>query len=141
MKSFTRTGLAAAALAFISAVGVAAEKHDHHGSHGGQVRETASYDLELSAKDKELSLYVQDHAGKKVNIKGGTATATVMTGMTKETVKLTPAGDNVLKGSGGFTVTPDTKVILSITVGGKTEQARFTPMEKEKPDAHKGHKH
>jgi hypothetical protein len=141
MTSFNRIGLVIAALALTSAVGVAAEKHNHHGSHGGQVRETASYDLELAAKDKELSLYVQDHAGKKVDVKGGTATAIVMTGITKETVKLTPAGENVLRGTGGFTVTPDTKVIVSITLGAKTEQARFTPMEKEKPDAHKGHKH
>ena len=105
------------------------------------MRETASFDLELAAKDKELALHVRDHAGKKIDIKAATATATVMTGKARETVKLAPAGDNVLKGSGGFTVTPETKVILSITVGGKTEQARFAPMEKEKPEAHKGHKH
>jgi hypothetical protein len=141
MHSTTRFRLLAAAVAFSSMASMAADKHDHHGSHGGQVRETASYDLELAAKDKELALYVQDHSGKKIDTKAATATATVMTGKAKETVKLAPAGDNTLKGSGSFTVTPDTKVILSITVGGKTEQARFAPMEKEKPDAHKGHKH
>lgn len=141
MYSPKRILILAAAAAFSSMAVVAADKHDHHGTRGGQVRETASYDLELAAKDKELALYVQDHAGKKIDTRAATATATVMTGKAKETVKLAPAGDNTLKGSGAFTVTPDTKVIVSITVGGKTEQARFAPMEKEKPDAHKGHKH
>jgi hypothetical protein len=141
MKSPRHIALVLTALVLASPSGIAAEKHGHEGSHGGQIRETAAFDLELTAKGKELALYVQDHSGKRVDTKGATATATVMTGKAKETVKLAPAGDNVLKGSGSFAVTPDTKVIVSITVGGKTEQARFTPMEKEKPDIHKGHKH
>jgi hypothetical protein len=107
MKSPRYIALALISVILASPSGIAAEKHGHDGSHGGQVRETAAFDLELTAKDKELALYVKDHSGKKVDTKGATATATVMTGKAKETVKLAPAGDNVLKGLGSSAVTPE----------------------------------
>ena len=112
---------------------------EHQPKFGGQVRETASYDMELVAKDKELALHIADHKGKKVAAKE--ASATVVSGKNKETVKLTASGDGVLKGTGNFTVTADTKIIVSLTAAGKTEQARFAPMQKEKTDDHRGHKH
>ena len=112
---------------------------DHQPKYGGQVRETTSYDLELVAKDKELTLHIADHNGKKVAAKE--ASAMVVSGKNKETVKLTASSDGVLKGTGNFTVTADTKIIVSLTAAGKTEQARFAPLQKEKTDDHKGHKH
>ena len=127
---------ASAALTITSAI--AAEEHP---KYGGQVRETASFDLELVAKDKELTLYVSDHKGKSIEGPDATGTATVLTGKNKETVKLIGSGKGVLKGTGNFTVTEDTKVVLSVTVGGKTEQARFAPRQKDRAEDHKGHKH
>ncbi len=112
---------------------------DHHPKYGGQVQETTSYDLELVAKDKELTLYVADHKGKKTDTKE--ATALVLTGKSKETVKLTAGADGVLKGAGSVAVSADTKIIVSIQAAGKTEQARFAPLQKEKTEEHKGHKH
>lgn len=38
---------------------------ENHPKYCGQVRETASFDLELVAKDKELTLHVADHKGHK----------------------------------------------------------------------------
>lgn len=114
---------------------------DHHAKHGGQVRETASFDLELVAKDKELTLYVSDHKGKGTALKDATAIATVLSGKNKETVKLTAAGQGALKGAGNFTITTDTKIVVSVTVAANTEQARFAPLQKEKADDHKSHKH
>ncbi len=127
---------ASAALTITSAI--AAEEHP---KYGGQVRETVSFDLELVAKDKELVLYVTDHKGKAIEGPDVAGSATVLSGNSKETVKLSGSGKGVLKGVGNFTITDDTKVVLSVTVGGKTEQARFAPRQKDRAEDHKGHKH
>ena len=109
--------------------------------YGGQVRETASFDLELVAKDKELTLHVTDHKGKAIEGRDVTGSATVLSGKSKETVKLSGTGKGVLKGVGSFTLSDDTKIVLSVTVAGKTEQARFAPRQKDKTEDHKGHRH
>lgn len=114
---------------------------DHKPRFGGQVRESKNYDMELVAKDRELTLYLNEHGGKKFDAKAASATAIVLTGKDKATVELAPAGDNVLKGTGTFSVAADTKVLVTVTAGGKaSEQVRFTPMAKAAED-HKGHKH
>jgi len=130
--------LIAVSAALVSTSTLAAEEHP---KYGGQVRETASFDLELVAKDKELTLYVTDHKGKAIEGQDVTGTATVLSGKSKETVKLSGTGKGVLKGGGSFAVTEDTKIVLSVTAGGKTEQARFAPRQKDKAEDHKGHKH
>jgi len=99
--------------------------------HGGQLRMAGPYHFELLAKPNELTLYLSDHAGAKISAKGATATATVLSGKSKATVKLQPSGENELKGSGQFGLAPDMKVVVSVTLPGKTpEQARFTPQQK-----------
>ena len=130
--------LIAASAALVSTSILAAEEHP---KYGGQVRETASFDLELVAKDKELTLYVTDHKGKAIEGRDVTGSATVLSGKSKETVKLSGTGKGVLKGVGSFTLSDDTKIVLSVTVAGKTEQARFAPRQKDKTEDHKGHKH
>ena len=114
---------------------------EEHPKHGGQVRETASFHLELVAKDKELTLHVTDHKGKAIEGPNLSATATVLTGKSRETVKLGGAGRGVLKGAGDFAVADDTKIVLTVTVAGKTEQARFAPRQQDNAVDHKGHKH
>ncbi|MBK8324624.1 MAG: hypothetical protein IPL06_18470 [Betaproteobacteria bacterium] len=136
MKIASFLGAASAVLVITSAI--AAEEHP---KYGGQVRETVSFDLELVAKDKELVLYVTDHKGKAIEWPDVAGSATVLSGKSKETVKLSGSGKGVLKGVGNFTITDDTKVVLSVTAGGKTEQARFAPRQKDKAEDHKGHKH
>lgn len=54
--------LGAALAVLVTTSTMAAENHP---KYGGQVRETASFDLELVAKDKELTLHVADHKGHK----------------------------------------------------------------------------
>lgn len=73
---------------------------DHKPMYDDQVRETKNYDMELVAKDRELILYLNEHGGKKFDAKAASATAIVLTGKEKATVKLAPAGDHVLKGAG-----------------------------------------
>ena len=96
--------------------------------HGGQMRMAGMYHFELLAKSNELTVYLTDHAGAKIPANGATGSATVLSGKAKATLKLQPSGDNVLKGSGKFELAPDMKVVVSVTMPGKTpEQARFTP--------------
>ena len=99
--------------------------------NGGQMRMAGAYHFELVVKPGQLTVYVTDHGGKKIPTQGASGTATVLAGKGRTSIKLSPAGDNLLKGSGQFSATPDMKVVVSITQPGKTaEQARFTPLQK-----------
>ena len=46
--------------------------------HGGQVRMVQQYHYELVVKANEVSVYVTDHAGKKIDTQGATGTATLL---------------------------------------------------------------
>lgn len=120
--------------------------------HGGQLRMAGIYHFELvvakdnkQAKDNPVAVYVTDHAGNKVSTTGAKGTVTILAGKTKTTINLMPDGDNVLKGSGAYTPTPDMKAVISVTFAGKAaEQARFTPFAKAgaaAKDKHSEHKH
>ena len=138
-----RTTLALAAAAVLLAAG-AARAHDDAtldaspAPHGGQLRMAGIYHFELvlardskTAKDNPVVVYLTDHAGSKIPSAGATGTATLLGAAGKATVTLQPDGDNRLGGVAKYTSTPDTKVVLSITLPGKApEQARFTPFAK-----------
>ena len=126
--------------------------------HGGQLRMAGPYHLELVAKDKELLLYVTDHADVNIPTEGGVAKATVQLGRakTRTTVVLEPAGDNVFKGSGEFTLKPQSVIVVFVKLPEQEAQsARFTPLKAKakakaaakKPasqpaaDGHSGHHH
>lgn len=103
--------------------------------HGGQLRMAGIYHYELvlvkdskSAKDNPVVVYLSDHGGTKIASAGATGTATLLGASGKATTTLQPDGDNRLKGVAKYASTPNTKVVLSIALPGKTpEQARFTP--------------
>jgi hypothetical protein len=108
--------------------------------HGGQLRMTGPYHFELVAGASELSVYVTDHGGTKVSTQGATGTATIMSGDVPTSVPLEAAGDNLVKGSGEFSLAPDTVVMVAVTFPGKSpEMARFTPLRKAAPDMHMHH--
>ncbi len=99
--------------------------------HGGQLRMAGPYHLELVAKDGELTLHVMDHADHKISTGGGMGKATIQTGKTKTRiqVELQPAGDNTLKGSGEFSVMPESVIIVFIRLPDQEAySARFTPL-------------
>ena len=98
--------------------------------HGGQLRMTGPYHVELVAKEGVLTIYVTDHADNKISVGGGLAKATVETGQTRTQVNLHPVADNVLKGSGVFTLRPETVVIVFIKLPDQEAQsARFMPLQ------------
>jgi hypothetical protein len=128
------TLLAGAALAGISMF-AAAHTEEYFDSvespHGGQMRMSGPYHLELVAKNKEIVLYVMDHANSKLSAEGGSGKATIQTGKNKArtSVKLQQAGDNILKGIGDFSISPETVVTVFIELPGQEAySARFTPL-------------
>lgn len=97
--------------------------------HGGQMRMAGPYHLEIVAKDKEIVLYVTDHANGKISVNGGISKANFQTGKTKTTVKLEPACDNMFKATGDFLVTPETKIVVFIRLPEQDGwAAEFTPL-------------
>lgn len=100
-------------------------------AHGGQLRMAGPYHLELVAKDREIMVYVADHADTGIKTDGGTAKAVIQTGKsgTKTTIKLEPAGDNLLKGTGDFSLKRESVVVVFVSLPGKEPQsARFVPL-------------
>ena len=97
--------------------------------HGGQLRMVGPYHLELVTKDSEVTVYVTDHADSKITTDGGLGKATIETGQTRTQVGLHPVGDNMLKGAGVFTITPETVVIVFIRLPDQdAHSARFMPL-------------
>jgi hypothetical protein len=111
--------------------------------HGGQLRMAGPVHLELvlskapgEAKDKEVTVYVTDHAGNKQATAGASATITLLYGKTKVSAALKPDGDNKLVAQASYASTPDLKAIVSVTMAGQpAQQARFTPWQHD--SAHK----
>lgn len=126
-----------AAVLFAAMLGLAAPAwaSDKHGGHEVQA---GKFHVELTVKEREVTLYVRDQADKPVDAKSVKATATVLSGTDKATLELAPAGEG-LKGQAPFSVAKDAKVVVSFSVAGaKSEQARFSLGQKAD---HKGHKH
>ena len=105
--------------------------------HGGQMRMAGPYHLELVTKEKEIVLYVTDHGDNNVSTEGGVGKASIQAGKAKSktSIKLEPAGDNMLKGTGEFSVTPETVIVVFIKLPEyEAQSVRFTPLKpKAKP--------
>ncbi len=102
--------------------------------HGGQLRMTGPFHMELVATDEDLTVYITDHADNAISVDGGLAKATIETGSTRTQVHLHPVGNNMLKGSGTFSLTPSTVVIVFMKLPNQDGYAaRFMPL-KPKPD-------
>jgi hypothetical protein len=99
--------------------------------HGCQMRMAGPYHLELVTQDKEITLYVADHSDKKISTEGGVGKVTFQVGKAKPTgsVKLEPAGENTFKGTGEFSLTPNTVVIVFLKLPeDEAQSVRFTPL-------------
>jgi hypothetical protein len=99
--------------------------------HGGQSLSAGPYHLELVAKDGQLLLYVTDHSDKAIPTDGAKAKATIQHGYEKANiqVELEPSGENTLRGTGEFTINPDTGVIVFLRLPEQEAYAaRFTPL-------------
>lgn len=112
--------------------------------HGGQSLSAGPYHLELVAKHGELILYVTDHSDNAIPTDGARAKATIQHGFEKTNiqVELVPIGDNRLKGSGEFTINPDTGIIVFLKLPEQEAYAaRFTPLNTKGGAAQAGEHH
>jgi len=123
--NLARFAVLSAALMF---AGTTAFAHgEKAGPNGGVLEDAGKYHLELVMKADELRAFVTDAKDAKVDTKGAEATATVLTGKEKATVKLTPAGGNALAGAGRFDPAAGAKIVLSLTLPGQGAiQVRFS---------------
>jgi hypothetical protein len=98
------------------------------GPNGGQVRDAGKHHVELVVKANALTVYLTGAKDAKVSTKGASGSATVLSGRNTTSIKLEPAGENVLAGAGKFESAPGMKVVVSLTLPGQNPvQARFTP--------------
>ncbi len=113
--------------AFLLTAGAsAAHAEAEIGPNGGPVAEVDPFHLELVASDGTLKVYVYDHSEKPVDVKGATASATVLVDKKPLPVPLAAAGKNLLQGTGSFKNSKDLVVIVSYAPpGGKAVQGRF----------------
>jgi len=114
-------------------VGAHSKKHAEpvKAFHGGQSLAAGPYHLELVAKDGELILYVADHSDKAIPTAGAKAKATIQHGYEKANiqVEMEPSGEHMLKGTGSFTINPDTGIIVFLKLPEQDAYAaRFTPL-------------
>ena len=106
--------------------------------HGGQLRMTGPFHMELVAKDGDLTVYVTDHADNVISVDGGLAKANIENGATRTQVNLHPVGNNILRGSGTFSLTPSTVVVVFMKLPNQDGYAaRFMPL---KPKGQQGEK-
>ena len=99
--------------------------------HGGQVRAAGPFHLELVVKDRELVLYVTDHAGQEIKTDGGEGKASIHhdKSVSKITVKLEPSQNNMLKGSCDSQINPKTVIVVYVKLPEQDAYAaRFTPL-------------
>lgn len=107
--------------------------------HGGQLKMSGPYHLELVVKPGLVQVYVTDHGDRQIASQGGRGSVTLLSGGKKTVVKLSPAGGNLLQGKGTFNAAPDMKAVVSVMMPGQpAQQARFEPGKK---DDHAGHAH
>lgn len=96
--------------------------------HGGQVRMSGPYHLELVIESKLLRVYVTDHADNGIPTAGWTGQAIVLAGGKKSYLELKPAGDNLLQAEAGFPDMSDMKAVVTVQPKADEEYAaRFTP--------------
>lgn len=129
--SMLRTLLLAAMLALAPLAAMAQPKHDHsatgeRGPNGGKVEHAGATHMELVLKDSTVRVYLYDEDMKPVAAQGTEVTVTVQVEGKRGTVKLLPAGANLLEGKTGLTAGDGARAVVALKLPGKPiVQARF----------------
>ena len=119
--------LTALAVLLALAVPAAAQhKHGSKGPNGGLMEDVAGVHAELLTSGTTLTINIVDEDNKPMKVAGYSASALVVSGANRETIKLEPAGDASLKGQAKAPLVADTQITLMLkTAAGKSGQARF----------------
>ena len=118
-------------LAFIAALALAspvAAQHAHgqKGPNGGIMEDVAGVHAELLTSGTSVTINILDENNKPLKVSGYTASALVVNGPDRETIKLEPSGESALKGETKKAVARNTQITIMLkTAAGKSGQARF----------------
>lgn len=116
----------AAMLAFTSGA-LAQHAHGAKGPNGGPMEDVAGVHAELITSGNTITINILDEKNKPVSVKGMTASALVVSGADRETIKLGESGESALKGEAKKPVAAKSNVTIMLkTPAGKSGQARFT---------------
>lgn len=98
----------------------------HPAPHGGQVRMSGPYHLELVAEPGATTVYVTDHAGSKIDTASWSAQAIVLSDGKTARIGFKAAGDNMLRAAKPLPTASGTKLVLSVQPRqGDEYSARF----------------
>ena len=130
-------------LSFQPALVLAAGKHEVAAAqHNGQVRKIGSHNVELVAKDGDITLYFTDAQNNGINTAHGRATATIRYPDERQTISVdlrTSAG-NSLHGSGEFEIKEDTVIVVFTKLNGEEAHGgRFELNVTKEPEEHGHH--
>jgi hypothetical protein len=96
--------------------------------HGGQVRMSGPYHLEVVLEGANLIVYVTDHGDKKIPTANWKAHAVIMTDGKVSRAPLIADGDNRLRANGAIPAHKVLKLVVSVAPPAAQEYtARFTP--------------
>jgi hypothetical protein len=116
----------AAVLAF-AAPAAAQHTHSHgdKGPNGGPMEDVAGVHAELIVAGSTITINVFDEGNKPVPTQGYTASALVVAGADRETVRLAPS-ESALKGDAKKPIARNAAITVTLkTAAGKSGQARF----------------
>lgn len=131
----------AAALLIASPLAAVAHSDEYLDSHpsmslqGGQTHMAGPYHIEIvTTGQKDITVYMTDHGGNPIDVEIAHGSAIIINDdKTRTTVKLSPAGENFLKGSGDFKMTETTNVWVSVKFPDEPAwRSKFTPLAKRK---------
>lgn len=111
----------------------AAQAHtDEHldaegGVHGGMLRMSGPYHLELIVTDGEATVWVMDHGNAAQSTAGARGELMLLQGNERITVDLEPDGDNELSGNDArIKATESPRAVLTLSMSGQAPvQVRF----------------
>lgn len=118
-----------ALFATLALVSAASAQHSHgaKGPNGGMMEDVAGVHAELITSGSTITINILDEKNKPMSAKGMTASALIVSGAERETIKLGEAGENALKGEAKKPLAPKSTVTIMLkTAAGKSGQARYT---------------
>ena len=97
------------------------------GAHGGMLRMSGPYHLEMRIDRGAVRVWVTDHADNPQNTAGARGQVIVLQGADRFAVDLQPQGENTLHGSDQrIAPTPDARAVLTLSMQGQPPlQVRF----------------
>ena len=101
-------------------------KHADKGPKGGLMQDVAGVHAELLTSGSSLTINIYDEDNKPISTKGFSGSALIAAGGDKETVKLSPSGENALKADAKKSIGSGAVITVTLkTAAGKSGQAKF----------------